>query len=59
MAPRPLREEKAGLAGKGYEEYPGRYDDGSGVMTIEREGGRLFAQLGLQPRFEIFPAGAD
>ena len=59
MAPRPLREEKAGLAGKGYEKYSGRYDYGSGVMTIEREGDRLFAQLGLQPRFEIFPAGGD
>ncbi len=59
MEPRPLREEKTGLAGKGYDDYAGRYDYGSGVMTIEREGDRLFAQLGLQPRFEVFPAGND
>ncbi|MEE3052663.1 MAG: serine hydrolase [Planctomycetota bacterium] len=59
MEPRPLREEKTGLAGKGYDDYAGRYDYGSGVMTIEREGDSLFAQLGLQPRFEIFPAGDD
>ena len=59
MEPRPLREEKTGLAGKGYDDYAGRYDYGSGVMTIEREGDSLFAQLGLQPRFEVFPAGND
>ncbi|MEE3181481.1 MAG: serine hydrolase [Planctomycetota bacterium] len=59
MEPRLEREEKKAIAGKGYDDYPGRYDYGSGVMTIEREGDRLFAQLGLQPRFEIFPAGDD
>jgi CubicO group peptidase (beta-lactamase class C family) len=33
----------------------GRYDYGSAVLTVEREGERLFAQLGTQQRFEIFP----
>jgi len=33
----------------------GRYDYGPAVLTVEREGDRLFAQLGTQPRFEIFP----
>jgi hypothetical protein len=33
----------------------GRYDYGQAVLTVEREGERLFAQLGTQKRFEIFP----
>jgi hypothetical protein len=59
MEPRLERKEKKGIAGKSYEDYAGRYDYGSGVMTVEREGDRLFAQLARQPRFEIFPAGND
>ncbi len=59
MEPRLERKEKKGIAGKSYEDYAGRYDYGAGVMTVEREGARLFAQLGLQARFEIFPAGGD
>ena len=33
----------------------GRYDYGQAVLMVEREGTHLFAQLGTQPRFEIFP----
>ena len=35
----------------------GQYDYGGGkaIMTITREGGRVFAQLTGQPKFEIFP----
>ncbi len=33
----------------------GRYDYGGPIMTVEREGSRLFAQLSGQPRAEIFP----
>jgi CubicO group peptidase (beta-lactamase class C family) len=33
----------------------GRYDYGRMVLVVTREGDRVFAQLGLQPRFEIFP----
>jgi CubicO group peptidase (beta-lactamase class C family) len=33
----------------------GRYDYGSAVLTVEREGTRLFAHLGTQNRFEVFP----
>ena len=33
----------------------GRYDYGQAVLMVEREGAHLFAQLGMQPRFEIFP----
>jgi CubicO group peptidase (beta-lactamase class C family) len=33
----------------------GRYDYGMGIMTVTREGNRLFTQLGNQQRFEVFP----
>ncbi|HEV8073402.1 MAG TPA: serine hydrolase [Opitutaceae bacterium] len=33
----------------------GRYDYGPMVLVVTREGNRVFAQLGLQPRFEFFP----
>ncbi len=33
----------------------GRYDYGEAVLMVEHEGEHLFAQLGMQPRFEIFP----
>jgi CubicO group peptidase (beta-lactamase class C family) len=35
--------------------YAGRYDYGAAVMTVTREGDRLFAQLTGQEKFEIFP----
>ncbi len=38
-----------------YDDYVGRYDYGGAVMTIRRDGNRLFAQLAGQPEFEIFP----
>jgi CubicO group peptidase (beta-lactamase class C family) len=39
------------------ESYAGRYDYGGGqaILTVTREGNRLFAQLTGQPRFEIYP----
>lgn len=39
------------------ESYIGRYDYGGGqaILTVTREGNRLFAQLTGQPRFEIYP----
>jgi hypothetical protein len=33
----------------------GRYDHSGPVMTVTREGNRLFAQLPFQPRIELFP----
>ena len=39
-----------------YDDYVGRYDYGmSAVLTVTREGDRLFAQLSGQPKYEIFP----
>ena len=42
-----------------YDDYIGRYDYGGAVMTIRRDGDRLFAQLAGQPEFEIFPKSED
>jgi CubicO group peptidase (beta-lactamase class C family) len=39
-----------------YDSLVGKYDYGNGaVLTVTREGNRLFAQLTGQPKFEIFP----
>lgn len=40
-----------------YDDYLGRYDYGQGkaILSVTREGDRLFAQLTGQPRLEIFP----
>jgi hypothetical protein len=40
-----------------YDDYVGQYDywQGRAIMTITREGERLFAQLTGQPKFEVFP----
>ncbi len=45
------------LAPAALDSYVGKYDYGQGkaVMTVSREGNRLFAQLTGQPKFEIFP----
>jgi CubicO group peptidase (beta-lactamase class C family) len=43
-----------------YDDYVGRYEFPMGaVMTITRDGNRLFAQLSGQQRFEIFPLSKD
>lgn len=39
--------------------FTGRYDYGRDVMTIRREGKQLFAKLGGQPAFPIFPVDAS
>ncbi len=40
-----------------YDAFVGKYDYGQGkeIMTVTRDGDRLFAQLTGQPKFEIFP----
>jgi CubicO group peptidase (beta-lactamase class C family) len=40
-----------------YDAFVGKYDYGEGkaILTVSREGDRLFAQLTGQPKFEIFP----
>jgi CubicO group peptidase (beta-lactamase class C family) len=56
-APKLEELKEAKIDPKLYEAYAGRYDYGGGkaIMTITREGDRLFAQLTGQPKFEIFP----
>lgn len=41
------------------DDYVGRYDYVQAVMTVRREGDRLFAVIGGQPEQELFPAGGD
>jgi len=38
-----------------YDAYVGRYDFVQAILTVTREGDRLFAQLTGQPKAEIFP----
>ncbi len=49
-----FRVDKAVAVSK-YDDYAGKYDYGGSIMTIRREGDRLFAKLATQPEFEIFP----
>lgn len=56
MKPREARQRDTSVDPALYDNYTGRYDYGlAGVMTVRREGDRLFAQLTGQPKFEIFP----
>jgi CubicO group peptidase (beta-lactamase class C family) len=41
------------------DDYVGRYDYQSGIMTIRREGDQLFAQLSGQQEYEIYPSAKD
>ncbi len=43
------------LSAETLDSFVGRYDYRGAVMTVTREGSRLFAQLTGQPKFEIFP----
>jgi hypothetical protein len=47
------------LAPEALERFVGRYDYRTAVLTVTREGNRLFAQLAGQPRFEIFPSSEN
>jgi CubicO group peptidase (beta-lactamase class C family) len=59
MTPKPVHVVNKKLIGKNYDDYVGRYNYGSAVLVVTRKGDRLFAQLGLQKRFEIFPLARD
>jgi len=47
------------LAPEALERFVGRYDYGNAVLTVTREGERLYAQLSGQPRFEIFASSPN
>ena len=55
MESRPSLKAISSLSSEVLDRYTGRYDYGGPILTVTREGNRLFAQLTGQPRFEIFP----
>ena len=55
LAPREIPKVDASVTPESLDVVVGRYDYGTGVLTVTREGGKLFAQLTGQPRFPIYP----
>lgn len=55
LEPRPVIKSNSDLSIAALDAVTGRYDYGVGIITITREGRRLFAKLGEQPRAELFP----
>lgn len=52
---RPIQKVDPNVTATALDAVVGRYDYNSGILTVTKEGSRLYAQLGDQPRFEIFP----
>ena len=59
MTPKTVRVVNKKLIGKNYDDYVGSYDFGKAKLIVTREDDQLFAKLGPQPRFEIFPLVPD
>ena len=59
MEAKPQYEVAKNVDSKIYDDYVGRYDYRSAVMTVRRDGDKLMAQLTTQPEFQIFPSGDD
>jgi CubicO group peptidase (beta-lactamase class C family) len=55
LDPRPSPKANLAVSAAGFDGLVGRYDYGIGILTVTKEGSRLYAQLGGQPRYEIFP----
>jgi len=55
LAPRETPKVDATVAANSLDAVAGRYDYGGAILTVTREGGKVFAQLTGQPKFEIFP----
>jgi CubicO group peptidase (beta-lactamase class C family) len=51
----PLPVANKDVSPKAFDAVVGRYDYGKQVLTVTKEGDHLFAQLGGQTKFEIFP----
>ena len=60
-APRMKARKAVHIDPKLLDDYVGKYDYGGrvAVLTVVREGDRLFAQMTGQPKFEIFPKSDD
>ncbi len=54
LSPRSARRANPEVSAASYGAVVGLYDYGIGIMSITQEGEHLFAQLGAQPRYEIF-----
>ena len=55
LDPRPIHKANPAVSPAAFDALVGRYDYGIAVLIVTREGDHLFAQLGGQPRYEIFP----
>jgi CubicO group peptidase (beta-lactamase class C family) len=55
LGPRSSDKVNPGVSPAGFAALVGRYDYGMAILTVTKEGNHLYAQLGNQPRFEIFP----
>jgi CubicO group peptidase (beta-lactamase class C family) len=56
LGPRCSGTVNASVSPAAYDALVGRYDYEGPILTVTREGSRLYAQLGQQPRFQIYPA---
>ncbi len=54
----PMSEDKS-VDPKTFAAFVGRYDYKGAILSVTAEDGHLFAQLTGQPKWEIFPKGAD
>jgi len=59
MEAMPIYKEDTTVAKDVYDDYAGRYDYGSAILEVTREGDQIFAQLAGQPKFEIFPSSEN
>jgi CubicO group peptidase (beta-lactamase class C family) len=55
LPPRPITEVNQSISLKALDAIVGRYDYQTGILTVTRDGNRVYAQLGSQPQCEIFP----
>ncbi len=55
LDPRPIHKIDPDVSPAAFDGLVGRYDYGIGILTVTKEGRHLYAQLGGQPRYEIFP----
>jgi CubicO group peptidase (beta-lactamase class C family) len=55
LDPRPVLKANKNVSPSSFDALTGRYDYTTGILTVTRQGDHLFAQLGEQPRYEIFP----
>ena len=55
LTPRETPKLDTKVSPKSFDAAVGRYDYGMGILTVTKEGDKVFAQLTGQPKFEIFP----